>query len=144
MKKLVLSAALASIVLPGVTSAQSFAEQIINVRVNPTEGGAFEVVEEPFLGPAQMWCAAGIYARHVLKVSRGQLYISEGYGPAKTRRGGRGVSFTTKEVPGAFTSFSANYRRAGLTKSLGTAIALCESDRDLRIRIRTAAGRFSR
>ena len=64
------------------------------LTVNPVAGG-FEVVAQGADGPRQIWCAAGQYARALQgNAGNARIYIVTPYGPAQTRPGWRGVSFT--------------------------------------------------
>jgi len=144
MNKLIITILVSVSVAASSAAAQSFARDVIVVPVNGTGGNTFEVVERPLIGPTQFWCAAGIYAKRKLGVQRGNIYIANAYGPAKTAKGGRGVTFSTDEVPGAFTNFTLNYRQQGLTKSVGAALAFCETQDGIRVRIRTDTGRYTR
>lgn len=139
MKRLWLALGLAAF-LPTGASAQIHFPEVITVPVNALSTGSFEVLEKPLVGPAQMWCAAGVFAEKQLGLRKGSLTILDAYGPAKTQQGGRGVVFTTQPVAGAFKDLSAGYRKAGKEMSIGLATALCQSDPDIRIRVRTDTG----
>ena len=134
------SAILLAAALPFSASAQVYFPEIITVSVNAVSSNSFEVLEKPLVGPAQVWCAAGIYAKRKLGHSRGDVAIVEAYGPAQTAQGARGVTFTTQDVPGAFKDISATYRNVGKTMSVGLATSLCETNPEIRIRIRTDGG----
>ncbi|MFL4470213.1 hypothetical protein ACERZ8_10130 [Tateyamaria armeniaca] len=120
---------------PSLATAQSITiRQNFVLPVAPIDADSFEVVEADGAGNSQMWCAAGIYARKVLGVQRGDIYVETPRGPSQTMPGRKGVVFTTSPVDGAFSTVSLSTRRAGLTRSVGHANAVCSQFRDLRIR----------
>jgi hypothetical protein len=106
--------------------AQAFTA-INGLAVNPVQGG-FEVVSYGGDGPRQIWCAAGEYARAVHGVSGSQrIYISDGYGPSKTVRGKRGVSFTLAGTNGPRPGTNGNYSVSMRTPGFNLAAAHAES-----------------
>ena len=125
-----------SVTLPTIGQAQSFVRQQ-HFRLPAVAQGpdTFEIIEADGAGGSQIWCGAGIYARHVLEQRGGDLYILRGRGDSLSRPGRKSVVFTTKPVEGAFTSVSAGVRRAGKTFSMSHAFALCSEMPFLRLRL---------
>jgi hypothetical protein len=108
---------------------------INGLDVNPVQGG-FEVVSYGGDGPRQIWCAAGEYARAVHRVGGSQrIYISDGYGPSKTVRGKRGVSFTLSGKDGARPGTNGNYsvsmRKPGFNLAVAHAESFCSDVYDV-------------
>lgn len=69
-------------------------------EVFPIGEGRFEVVRRPGTGPAQYWCAAGDFARHVLDTAgTARLYVHRAAGPSVARPGATAVQFALIPPP---------------------------------------------
>ncbi|WP_152613068.1 hypothetical protein [Tateyamaria sp. ANG-S1] len=131
------------ITLPTLGHAQDFVRrERLTIPVNRIDSTSFEVIEADGAGGTQLWCAAGIYTRHVLGQRGGDLYIQSGRGDATTAPGRKGVVFTTQPVEGAFSSFGQGVRRTGKVFSMAHAFALCRDSPFLRVQ--TADNRLVR
>lgn len=112
-KTLPLVAALAvALALP--SAAQAF-RAFNNLNVNPEGPQSFEVIQRGGIDAADAWCAAGDYARRVLRVPANQrVYLVEGKHIARTETRRRfGYSFSLTAPPEA-----ANITQQPLTLSL--------------------------
>ncbi|GGX53104.1 hypothetical protein GCM10007385_21440 [Tateyamaria omphalii] len=124
-----------AITLPTLGHAQDFVRrERFTIPVNQIDGTTFEVIEADAAGGTQIWCAAGIYARNVLGLRGGDLYIAEGRGDAQTASGRKGVTFSTQAVSDAFSSVGQGVRRSGKVFSMAHAYALCRNLPFLRVR----------
>lgn len=112
------------------------------IPVYPIDDTTFEAIEANGAGGTQLWCAAAIFARRVMGIDRGDLYVKKARGPSLTVQGHRGVVFTTQPVPGATKSYSEGVRVAGKTFSLGHANALCHGSNSGDVRIRLPNGQL--
>lgn len=135
------------IALPSLANAQRFGfgigfNELYTIPVNPINATTFETIEANGAGGTQLWCAAGIYARRVLGLQKGRLYIKEARGPSRTVQGRRGVVFTTEEVPNATQTFSEGVRTQGKNLSIGHAHSLCFGTTFRNVRIRLPNGRL--
>ncbi|MEL6465569.1 MAG: hypothetical protein AAFQ58_11430 [Pseudomonadota bacterium] len=123
------------VTLPSLGHAQDFMQrQRFTIPVNQIDATTFEVIEADSAGGSQLWCAAGLYARNVLGLSGGNLYIQTGRGTAMTAPGRIGVAFSSEPVPGAFSSPDQGVRRAGKVFSVTHAYSLCRFLPFLRVR----------
>ena len=104
-----------------------------DIPVYPIDANTFEVVENDGAGGTQLWCAAGLFARDVLKQNRSSLYILEARGDSRAEPGRKSVIFTTQPVDNAFFSITQGVRTAGKTLTTGHAYALCADIPRLRI-----------
>ncbi|WP_299043538.1 hypothetical protein [uncultured Tateyamaria sp.] len=138
------AAAVALIVtLPTMTHAQDFMRrERFTIPVNQIDATSFEVIEADSAGGTQLWCAAGLFARNVLGLRGGNLYIAVGRSGARTVPGRQGVVFSTEPVEGAFSSVSQGVRRSGQVFSMTHAYSLCRNTPLLRVR--TADNRLVR
>lgn len=114
-------------------------ERIV-LPVRPIDATAFEVVENDGAGGTQIWCAAGIYARNVLKQNRAEVTVQRARGASEVFLGRNSVIFTTAPVAGAFKSTSQGVTRAGHLFTAAHAYALCRSNPEQWIRIRIISG----
>lgn len=122
------------ITLPTLAHAQDFLRrERFTIPVNQIDGATFEVIEADGAGGTQLWCAAGIYARKVLGLRGGDLYIAVGRSDAQTMPGRKGVTFSTQVVPEAFSSVSQGVGRTGKVFSMAHAYALCRNFPFLRV-----------
>ena len=120
---------------PTIVLAQDAARrERFTIPVNQIDTTTFEVVEADGAGGTQLWCAAGIFARHVLGLRGGNLYVAKGRGDAVTAPGRKGVVFSTEAVEGAFSSVSQGVRRSGQVFSMTHAYSLCRNLPFLRVR----------
>jgi len=130
----------AALTVPTLAPAQDFARrQNFNLPVIAVGPNSFEVIEADGAGGTQIWCAAGIYARHVLGQRNGDLTVVEGRGPSKSRPGRKGVVFTTDKNAEGSPSLTRSIRKAGSSFSIAHTFALCSQYP--RLRIETETGR---
>lgn len=123
------------VTVPTMSHAQDFMRrERFTIPVNQIDATTFEVIEADSAGGTQVWCAAGIYARNVLGLRGGNLYIQTGRGDAVTAPGRKGITFTSEPVPGAFSAVSQGVRRAGQVFSMTHAYSLCRNLPFLRVR----------
>lgn len=135
------------ILVPSLANAQRFGfgmglNELYTIPVNPINATTFETIEANGAGGTQLWCAAGIYARRVLGMQKGRLYIKEARGASRTVQGRRGVVFTTQEVPNATQTYSEGVRTQGKTLSIGHAHGLCFGTTFRTVNIRLPDGRL--
>ena len=123
---LVCSAALVSPALANMKGGFFIPQLPVN-QISSTE---FEVLEGPSEGARTYWCAAAFHAQFELGASDGRLYLTRGFGPARSTSGTRGVSFSLQEPAGAAESVSLSIRDEGSTLLVGHAIQFCR-DSDL-------------
>ncbi len=100
------------------------------LQVNPISATEFEVIEGQSLGARTYWCAAAFHAQFDLGRTDGRLYLSRGFGPARTASGVRGVSFSLTETETTKDLVSLSIREEGATLLIGHAIQFCR-DSDL-------------
>ena len=131
-KALVLCAAL---LLPSMGQAQ-FVRETLKIPVLPLTATTFEVIEADAAGGSHIWCAAGLYARKVLGLERGRLWVARGRQSSDLAPGRKGVIFSVEAVPGEFLSPIRSVRRPGLSFSIGHANAICR-EADWRVRLRS-------
>lgn len=143
-KSLVLAAVLAVPTLANADLLGFAFLETYTIPVNPIDATTFETIEADGAGGTQHWCAAAIFARRVMGVDQGNLYVKEARGPSRTVPGRIGVVFTTQEVPGASKSYSQGVRDAGKTFSVGHANALCHGTNFADVRIVLPNGQFVR
>lgn len=73
-----------------------------------TVPGQFEVFSAPGDGPAEFWCAAGIFAEDELNApSNRRIYVVRPRGPSPTRPGRTSVTFTILPVDGVLQAAEA-------------------------------------
>ncbi|SEO35639.1 hypothetical protein SAMN04490248_10499 [Salinihabitans flavidus] len=109
--------------------------------VNPLPGqGNFEVIAGVRSGPTDIWCAAGDHAGRKLGAgSNDRIYITQGYGPSRTKPGFRGVSFTIspdeslRDGPrlGEGGNYSVSMRTVGFNISVSLAEQYCRTSPDI-------------
>ena len=99
------------------------------LEVNPVGSTAWEVIESGGEGARGIWCAAADYVLRRNPNVRGRLYVLAPRGPARTRPGAIGVTFTMspdaemKNFPG---SYSVSVRAAGENLPVQHAYAFCD------------------
>ncbi len=112
---------------------------INGLDVTPVQGG-FEVLSRGAAGPRDVWCAAAEYAQRVHRAGNNQrLFILQGYGPAQSVRGYRGVSFTLTPPPalaggprpGSNGNYSVSMKTPGFNLSTAHAWQFCKDVLDL-------------
>lgn len=124
------------IVLAGLTAAvPAFANMTGSfftprLEVNQISATEFEVLEGLSEGARTYWCAAAFHANFTLGRDDGRLYLSRGFGPARTAQGTRGVSFSLVETPEVRQSIALTLREEGTTLLIGHALQFCR-DSDL-------------
>lgn len=102
-------------------------------EVNPIDGTTFEVIRRAGSGPAPVWCAAGDYARSVLRLSsNARIYIAKGPSNSITRPGHVAFRFSTTMPPGvdsdAPRSFTLDLDRVGDSLRVVSAWMYCTDD----------------
>ena len=141
-QKIALFALAFAVTAPTLVDAQSTRRDRFTLPVAQLSDTTFEIVEADGAGSQQIWCGAGIYARRVLGLRGGDLYIASPRGPATSQPGRQGVVFSIVPVPNAFDSATTTVRRAGKTLSMTHAFALCSEMPYLRLR--TQSGQLIR
>jgi hypothetical protein len=123
--KLFLSVALAACTALPATAQTFLAEN--GVKVNPVNGGSFEVKPADRFGVPGQWCAAADYSRDVLGTPWGsRLYVQ---GAGSTRRS---VVFGTDPAgaePSTITIVSNSAKTPGANFSVQRAYAFCYDQR---------------
>ena len=97
-------------------------------EVYPVSEQAFEVVSRVGSGPQDFWCAAGDFARRVLRVpAPTRVYLWRGVGQSVNRPDRKSVQFALEPPPGAdtSTSYSLTIRREGDNLSAALAQQYC-------------------
>ena len=136
IKHLACAALAFAVTAPTIADAQSFSRrERFTLPAAQLTDSTFEIVEADGAGSQQIWCGAGIYARHVLGLRGGDLFIAEARGPSKSQPGRKGVVFSIQPVAGAFDSVSPGVRQAGKRFSMTHAFALCTDTPFLRLRL---------
>lgn len=125
----------AAILVPSLAQAQ-FVRERFDIPVLPLTATTFEVIEADAAGGSQIWCAAGIYARTVLGLERGKLWVARERQDSDRVPGRKSVVFSVEPVSGEILSPLRSVRKPGLSFSIGHANAICR-EADWRVRLRS-------
>lgn len=100
-------------------------------EVFPVSQGVFEVIRRPGSSAADLWCAAGDFARQVIATGATQrIYIWRASGPSDIKQGYSGVQFSLQPPEGVSTEprLSLNVRVPGDNLSSASARQYCFGD----------------